>query len=110
MESKKPFLDPNFSLDTLAEAVFSNRVYLSKAINYYSGRNYRQFINYYRIMYATELIKKNYSIRVTELALRCGFHSVVSFNMAFKLYMNMTPSAYMGIVAGGGKTSLKAGA
>lgn len=99
MENRKPFLNEKFSLEDLADAVFSNKLYLSKAINYYSGRNFRQFVNYYRVMYATALMKKDSQLRVTDLAMQCGFHSVVSFNMAFKLYMNMTPSAYYGLLA-----------
>lgn len=99
METKKPYLVDGFSIDDLASAVFTNKVYLSKAINYFSGRNYRQFINYYRISYATELMRKDRNIKIVELAMTCGFHSVVTFNMAFKLYMNMTPTAYYGVLA-----------
>ena len=99
MESCRPFLDSRFSVENLAEAVFSNKVYLSKAINYYSGRNFKQFINYYRVLYATELMKKDRHLKVTELALKCGFNSVVTFNAAFKLNMNMTPSSYYGMLA-----------
>ena len=99
MESCRPFLDSRFTIEEMADAVFSNKVYLSKAINYYSGRNFRQFINYYRVMYATELMKKDRHLKVTELALKCGFNSVVTFNAAFKLNMNMTPSAYYGMLS-----------
>ena len=99
MESCRPFLDSRFTIEDMAEAVFSNKVYLSKAINYYSGRNFKQFINYYRVMYATELMKKDRHLKVTELALKCGFNSVVTFNAAFKLNMNMTPSAYYGMLS-----------
>lgn len=108
MESHKPFLFDNFSIDDLAEAVFSNKVYLSKAINYYSGRNFRQFINYYRVMYATSLMKKDRHLKVTDLTVKCGFHSVVSFNMAFKLNMNMTPTAYYGLLANGRNATSRA--
>ena len=99
MESCRPYLDPGFTIDDLAEAVFSNKVYLSKAVNYYSGRNFRQFVNYYRVLYATDLMKKDRHLKVSELALKCGFNSVVTFNAAFKLNMNMTPSAYYGMLA-----------
>ena len=99
MESCRPYLDPRFSIEDLAEAVFSNKVYLSKAVNYYSGRNFRQFINYYRVLYATDLMKKDRHLKVSELALKCGFNSVVTFNAAFKLNMNMTPSSYYGMLA-----------
>lgn len=99
MESCRPFLDSRFSIEDMAEAVFSNKVYLSKAINYYSGRNFKQFINYYRVMYATELMKKDRHLKVAELSLKCGFNSVVTFNAAFKLNMNMTPSSYYGMLS-----------
>lgn len=107
MESKKPFLNENFSLEELATAVFTNKVYLSKAINYYSGRNFRQFVNYYRIMYASGIMKKDRRLKVTELAMICGFRSLVTFNMAFKLYMNMTPGAYYGVLAANDKAFSK---
>lgn len=99
MESCRPFLDPRFTIEDMASAVFSNKVYLSKAINYYSGRNFRQFVNYYRVLYATDLMKKNRHLKVTELAMKCGFNSVVTFNAAFKLNMNMTPSSYYGMLS-----------
>ena len=99
MKDKKPFLKGKFSLDELAEAVYTNKMYLSKAINYFSGRNFCQFANYYRIMHAAEIMKRDRKLKMPEIALMCGFHSVVSFNMAFKLYMNMTPGAYYGVLA-----------
>ena len=95
MENKKPYLDEEFSLQDMGAMVFSNKTYLSKTINVYSGRNFRQFINYYRVLYSIELMKKDPHLRVTELAAMSGFHSVVTYNMAFKLNMNETPSEYM---------------
>ncbi len=92
---ERPFLDEDFSLADLAQAVFSNKLYLSRAINRYSGRNFRQFINYHRIMYSIELMKKDRRLRVIQLAMMSGFHSVVTYNMAFKLMTNTTPSEYL---------------
>lgn len=99
METRKPYLNDKFCIDDLAEAVFTNRNYLSKAINYYSGRNFRQFVNYYRVMYAVSMMKKDRHLKVVELALMSGFHSMATFNVAFKLFMNMTPGAYYGVLA-----------
>lgn len=99
METRKPYLDEKFSIDDLADAVFSNKAYLSKAINYYSGRNFRQFVNYYRVMYAVSMMKKDRHLKVVELAMMSGFHSLATFNLAFKLFMNMTPGAYYGVLA-----------
>ena len=95
MEKKRPYLDPDFNLMDLAGAVFTNKTYLSRTINILSGRNFSQFVNYYRVQYALELMQKDGNLKVINLAMMCGFHSTVSFNMAFKLNMGETPTGYM---------------
>lgn len=94
MESRQPFLDENFSLAAMSTALFTNKCYLSRVINYYSGRNFKQFVNYYRIRYAVDMIRKDPRLSVLELATMSGFHSVVTFNVAFRLNMNDTPGSY----------------
>jgi len=94
MESRKPFLDEDFSLAAMSTALFTNKSYLSRVINYYSGRNFKQFVNYYRIRYAVDMIRKDPRLSVMELATMSGFHSVVTFNVAFRLNMNDTPGSY----------------
>lgn len=93
-EDEKAFLEPDYEMRDLAAAIFSNKTYVSRAINYYSGKNFRQFLNYFRVKYSIELMKENPELTVVELALRSGFHSTVSYNLSFKLVMNDTPSSY----------------
>lgn len=95
MTEKKPYLDSTFSMSDLADSLFSNKLYLSKTINILSGRNFRQFVNYHRIQYAVKLMKQDPRLRVMEVSELSGFHSVVSFNMAFKMNMGKTPSEWM---------------
>lgn len=94
MDEVQPFLDEDYSLQDLASAVYTNKTYLSKTINVLSGRNFRQFINYYRIKYSVEQLHKNPRLRVDELASMSGFHSTVTYNMAFKVNMSETPGEY----------------
>ena len=94
MNDRKPFLDYDFSLDALADAMFCNKAYLSRAINLHSGRNFRQYVNHYRVQYATQMMDSDPHVRVMEVASRAGFHSMVTFSMAFKLNMNITPGEY----------------
>ena len=94
MEHKRPFLDADFKLSDLSSAVFTNKTYLSKTINVFSGRNFSQFVNYYRIQYCVDLLRKDPHLRLTSAAMMSGFHSTVSFNMAFKLNMGETPSRF----------------
>ena len=94
MADRKPFLVESFSLGDLASVLFTNKVYLSKTINYYSGKNFRSYINYYRVMYAMELFRRNKSLTVTELGSLAGFHSGTTFNQAFKAVMQESPSTW----------------
>ena len=94
MADRKPFLVESFSLGDLASVLFTNKVYLSKTINYFSGKNFRSYINHYRVMYAMELFRKNKSLTVSELGALSGFHSGTTFNQAFKAVMQESPSTW----------------
>ncbi len=95
MEEKRPFLDSDFNLSDLAGAAFSNRAYLSRTINILSGQNFSQFVNAYRIRYSVELLRKDPTLRITDVAMMSGFRSTVTFNMAFKLNMGETPTQFL---------------
>ena len=91
MESKKPFLVESFSLSDLAAGVFTNKSYVSKAINSSSELNFRRFVNRYRVAYAQEIFRKNMSLRVQDLTMLSGCHSVQTFCAIFKLFTGETP-------------------
>ncbi|MBO4426901.1 MAG: AraC family transcriptional regulator [Bacteroidales bacterium] len=95
METCKPFLDPKYSLDDMSKDLFSNKVYLSRAVNFYSGRNFKQFVNYYRINYSIELMRSGQNLKIIQIALKSGFHSVVTYSMAFKIHTRKTPGEYI---------------
>lgn len=94
MVEKKPFLVPNYSLQDLSNAMFTNRFYLSKTINRFSGKNFRGYLNYYRVMYAMELFRGNMSLRINDLAQLSGFNTESSFLNSFKTVMGETPSQW----------------
>ena len=90
----KPYLDGNLTINDVVKVVYSNKVYISKAICHYTGRNFRQFLNYYRVAYSMDLFRENPEFKVSELAEKSGFNTVVSYKMAFRLFMNETPSEW----------------
>ena len=94
-EEKKPYLDEDVSLEDISRCLYTNKAYLSKTVNVLSGQNFRQFINYYRVEYAIELIRRDPHLKVEELAMMSGFHNPVSFNMAFRLFKGKTPSEWI---------------
>lgn len=93
-EMKKPFLDHTLTINDVVTVVYSNKVYISKAISHYTGRNFRQFVNYYRVMHSIDAFRQRPSMKVAELASLSGFNSVVSYSTAFRLFMNETPSEW----------------
>lgn len=94
MMERRPFLVPLFNLQDLANATYTNRAYLSKTINRFSGKNFRQYVNYYRVMYAMELFRNNMGLRIAELADLSGFRSQTSFLRSFKQVMGEQPSTW----------------
>ena len=94
-ETEKPYLRHDLAIDDLVKVVFSNKLYISRSISQITGRNFCQFVNYYRIMYSVEQFRANPELNVTELANLSGFNSLVSFSMAFRLYMNENPSDWI---------------
>ena len=94
-ETEKPYLRNDLIIDDLVKVVFSNKLYISRAISQITGRNFCQFVNYYRIMHSIEAFRANPELKATELASLSGFNSLVSFSMAFRLYMNENPSDWI---------------
>lgn len=97
MATTEEYCDPEFSLGRLAKAVGSNTKYVSTAINEHTGKNFRTFINEFRIREARRrlLDTENYgNITIQYLAESVGFMSTSAFNMAFKKFTGMTPSLY----------------
>lgn len=93
-EMKKPFLDSELTINDVVKVVYSNKVYISRAICHYTGRNFRQFVNYHRVIYSMDAFRRQPALKVTELANMSGFNSVVSYTSAFRLFMNETPSEW----------------
>ncbi|MGE5805929.1 MAG: helix-turn-helix domain-containing protein [Ignavibacteria bacterium] len=94
LTSNKLFTDPLLSLERLSKSSKIPEKLLSQVINQSSGLNYNDFINRYRIDYAQQLIKKEISKKVLEIAYECGFNSKTTFNTAFKKFTGITPTQF----------------
>lgn len=94
METNRHFLDPKCSLSNTARLVLTNRKYLSDAVNSRSGKNFKTFVNQYRINHARYLMENNPGLNIKQLAFMCGFNSLVTFESAFKLQVGITPKQY----------------
>lgn len=89
------YLNPDLTIKEVAEKIGSNKNYVSKAVLVNAGKNFSQFLNYYRVAHAVRLMQLDPRVRIGELYSNCGFNSHVTFAMAFRLYMKMTPMEWL---------------
>lgn len=94
-EDNLPFLDEDFTLAKLSEQVFTNKLYVSKAISVHSGMNFCQYVNTYRIRYSIECLRRNPELKIAELALMSGFKTQASYNSSFRRYTGESPSDWV---------------
>lgn len=93
-ERERPYLNPDLSVNEVARALFTNKVYLGRAIKHYSNLNFKRFINGYRVRHAQELFKSDRSLRVTQLFLMSGFKNKATFCTAFHLETGENPKEW----------------
>ncbi len=94
MEEKKVFRLENQSIGVLAGELKMQEYKLRQLINQELGyRNFKDFINHYRMEEAKELLKKT-EMQILNISMEVGFGSIASFNRIFKKRMNLAPSQY----------------
>ncbi len=96
LESRKPYLNPDFSLQMMVDDLGISRQKLSQVINTGQKKNFYKLINEYRIEEVKALLNhpKFQHYTVLGIALECGFNSKTSFNRIFKEETGLTPTAY----------------
>ncbi len=97
-EQPQLYLQHDLTLSQLAQAIGTNRLYLSQ---YFSSRDmtYNAYINGLRIQHFTNLYREalatHQAISIRQLSCQSGFHSYSTFNAVFKQSMGMTATEWM---------------
>jgi AraC-like DNA-binding protein len=95
MDHKK-FTDPYLSLESLADELNMSKGHLSFLVNTYSGQNFSDYINAFRVDQVKKWILDhdfvNYTIE--SIGLESGFNSKSTFYSAFKKFTDLTPSQF----------------
>ena len=94
MDDKKLFLQPNLTLEDVADILHSNKTYVSRMVNNSYGQGFSELMNRMRVDYAKEYILSHRSARQSEIARNCGFLSASSFNTIFKKVTGTTPKIW----------------
>ncbi len=98
MEKQKPYLEPELTIDELANQMSIRPKLLSHLINDSLKQNFFDFVNRYRIEEARSLLSAvggeggDRKLTVLEVMYQVGFNSKSSFNTLFKKYTGKTPS------------------
>lgn len=79
------------SLKTIANELGYEYHYLSKYFHECIPMNFAEYVNWYRVNLATELLQTT-NMTITEVATQSGFQSLRNFNHIFFKYMGVTPS------------------
>jgi AraC-like DNA-binding protein len=96
METYKPYLNPEITLESLSNEISVNPRILSQIINESFKKNFKSYILEYRIKESMKILAdtKHRKLTILEILYQVGFNSKSAFNNQFKLYTNLTPIEY----------------
>lgn len=93
MEEQKMYRNPTLKIDELANAINTNRSYLSEAINSRLNKGFKEYVNFYRVQEAKRLLL-NTNHRLATISEDAGFGSTQTFYATFKSFVQLTPTEY----------------
>jgi AraC-like DNA-binding protein len=94
MDTEHAYKDSQLNLMRLAQLIGVSTHHLSEALNQHEGKNFYQFINDYRVNYVREMLTKEHSAKILDLAMTAGFSSKSTFNAVFKQTTGVSPTQY----------------
>ena len=93
-ESEKPYLDSDLKLADVSRRIYTNKTYVSRALNHGMSKNFNQFVNYYRVREACGIFILDPMNSIAELCDKSGFKNLSSFSTAFNLHIGYTPAEW----------------
>ncbi len=94
MEEKQLFRNKDLRLADVAAELCTNTTYLSTFLNAEMSTTFPSFVMGYRIRYAQELMRRNPSMRLSQVAEESGFTNEKTFLRSFKAICGITPSEW----------------
>ena len=94
MEEKQLFRNKDLRIADVATELCTNTTYLSSCLNGELNTTFPAFVTSYRIRYAQELMLKNPTMRMSQVAEASGFTNEKTFLRSFKTSCGLTPSEW----------------
>ena len=94
MEAEKAFLDETLTLQGLALRLGITAHQLSELLNTRYGKNFRTFVNGYRVREAQEILRNEPREKILSVGFSVGFGTSAAFHAAFRKETGMSPVEY----------------
>lgn len=95
MEDSKPFLDPELKISSFSETLHLPQHHCSYILNFVLKKNFRDWINGYRIAYFIKIHgEKSDKMTIEAMAIESGFNNSATFYNAFKKEYGVTPKEF----------------
>ena len=95
-ESQQMYLTPGLKITDVAEALDTNRTYISASINRQIGTSFSDYVNGFRVRHAQALLRrKDPELTLTQIGIQSGFSGDTSFFRNFKKVTGQTPSEWL---------------
>ena len=98
MEEQKLYRREDLKLQDVANALSTNRRFVSDCINSQMGCNFIQYVNTYRVNHAKRVLRQNPDKKITDIYIESGFANETSFFRTFKSITGMTPKEWLNTV------------
>lgn len=94
-EEQKPYLNKDLKMQDIAQALCTNRSYISQLFHHDLNTSFYTFVNRYRIEYAISMMKNSQQFSIEHYADISGFKSRSVFFSQFKEITGTTPHFYI---------------
>lgn len=84
----------DISLNDISEHFNMSTSYFSTMFKYYTGQNFKEYLNLCRVNASKELMQKESNLKINEIATRVGCSGAVTFIRMFKKYEGVSPGQY----------------
>lgn len=91
---KKEMASGSVSLEAIASQMYITRGQLTRRVKAINGMTTQQYAMKIRLTHASNLLKNNTDMPISEVAFRCGFEDATSFSRAFRRKYGISPSKY----------------
>lgn len=95
MKSERLYLSNDLKLADIAQAIGTNRRYISDCINAQQHCSFSQYVNAFRIRHAQQLLRQSPQKKLSDVSLESGFANEQTFFRTFKSVIGLTPREWL---------------